>query len=112
MNKFGAEVRRLRNAKGYSLRTLGPLVNVGFTYLSKIESGKLDFGDAPSAELIIRLAETLDADADKLLLLAGRVPDSIANRIAEQPEVFLFLAKCSDRQLRQLVSQAESARSN
>jgi transcriptional regulator with XRE-family HTH domain len=102
MNRFGDRVRELRKTKGYSLRKLGPLVGVGFTYLSKVESGKLDFGDSPSSALIARLATALDADADELLLLAGRIPDSIADRIREQPEVFRVLARCDAEKLTQL----------
>lgn len=102
MNRFGERVRELRKAKGYSLRDLGPQVGVGFTYLSKVESGKLDFGDYPSSALIQRLAEALDADADELLLLAGRIPDSIADRIREQPDVFRILAKCNAEKLTRL----------
>jgi transcriptional regulator with XRE-family HTH domain len=102
MNTFGDRVRELRKAKGFSLRTLGPRVGVGFTYLSKVESGKLDFGDYPSSALIQRLAEALEADADELLLLAGRIPDSIADRIREQPEVFRVFAQCDAQRLSEL----------
>ncbi len=37
MNAFGDKIRELRQAKGYSLRQLAPLVGVGFSYLSKVE---------------------------------------------------------------------------
>ncbi len=97
MNRFGERVRELRKAKGYSLGALGQQVGVGFTYLSKVESGKLDFGDYPSSALIQRLAVVLDADADELLLLAGRIPDSIADRIREKPEVFECLLGATRR---------------
>jgi len=107
MNKFGSRIRELRKSQGYSLRSLAPLVGVGFTYLSKVESGKLGFSESPSADLIIRLAKTLDADADELMLMAGRVPDSITQRILEQPEVFRRLVQCNDRQLRKFVAQAD-----
>ncbi|MEL7263599.1 MAG: helix-turn-helix transcriptional regulator [Planctomycetota bacterium] len=43
MNEFGERIRELRKANGYSLRRLAPLVDVGFSYLSKVENGKLDF---------------------------------------------------------------------
>ena len=43
MSKFGDRIRELRKAKGYSLRQLAPLVGVGFSYLSKVERGRLDF---------------------------------------------------------------------
>ena len=94
MNIFGDRVRELRKSKGYSLRELAPKVGVGFTYLSKIETGKLDFGESPSASLIHRLADALDADEDELMLAARRVPGSIAALIFEHPELFLRLAKC------------------
>jgi transcriptional regulator with XRE-family HTH domain len=110
MNTFGDRIRKLRKAKGYSLRALGPLVGVGFTYLSKVESGKLDFGDHPSSALIQRLAEALEADADELLLLAGRIPDSIADRIREQPEVFRVFAQCDAEKLTELKELALQGR--
>jgi len=87
---------------GLSLRNLSPRVGVGFTYLSKVESGKLDFGDCPSSALIKRLAEALGADADELILLAGRIPESIAERIREQPEAFRVFAQCDARMLSEL----------
>ena len=51
MSRFGERIRELRKARGFTLRELSPKVGVGFTYLSKIESGKLDFGDYPSTAL-------------------------------------------------------------
>jgi transcriptional regulator with XRE-family HTH domain len=102
MNRFGERIRTLRKSKGLSLRNLSPRVGVGFTYLSKVESGKLDFGDYPSSALIKRLAEALGADADELILLAGRIPDSIAKRIREQPEAFRVFAQCDAQMLSEL----------
>lgn len=106
MNAFGQRVRELRNAKGYSLRELAPLVDVGFSYLSKVERGRLDFGNSPSESLIHRLAAVLEVDEDELLLMAGRIPASITNRILHQPDVFRRLAKCDDQQLERLAKQA------
>ncbi len=103
MNVFGDKVRELRKSKGYSLRQLAPKVDVGFTYLSKIERGKLDFGESPSANLIHRLADALDADEDELMLAAKRVPDSIASRIFEHPNIFLKLAKCDESEFSRFV---------
>ena len=109
MSDFGNRIRKLRKAKGHTLRSLALLVGVGFTYLSKIESGKLDFGDAPSADLIVRLAEVLDADADELLLMAGRIPEGIAARIRECPNEFRLLASCENGELKRIASQLSSA---
>ncbi|MEL7374120.1 MAG: helix-turn-helix transcriptional regulator, partial [Pseudomonadota bacterium] len=94
MNAFGEKIRELRRAKGYSLRTRAPMVGVGYRYLSKVENGKLDFGESPSEALIHRLAETLDGDENKLLMMAGRIPESISRRILDQPGAFRSLAQC------------------
>ena len=68
---FGERVRQLRISRGMTLRDLAPLVGVGFTYICKIENGRLDFGDYPSEGLIRKLAEALETDVDELLLLAA-----------------------------------------
>jgi transcriptional regulator with XRE-family HTH domain len=98
-NAFGDRIRELRKAKGYSLRKLAPLVGVGFSYLSKVENGRLDFDGSPSESLIHRLADVLEADEDELLLLARHLPKEMADRIFEQPEVFRLLSQCDNRQL-------------
>jgi transcriptional regulator with XRE-family HTH domain len=102
-NRFGQRVRQLRREKGLSLRNLAPKVGVGFTYLSKVENGRLDFGDYPSEALIHKLAEALEADEDELLLLAEKVPDRIKRRVVERPDVFGPLADLEDRELDRLL---------
>ena len=99
MNRFGQKVRELRQAKGLSLRDLAPHVGVGYTYLSKVENGRLDFGDYPSEALIHKLADALDADEDELLLLAEKVPEAIRRRVVERPDVFAALASLDDKSL-------------
>lgn len=106
MNAFGDRIRELRKSKGYSLRKLAPMVGVGFSYLSKVERGRLDFDGSPSESLIHRLADVLEADEEELLLLAHHIPDAIAKRIFDHPELFRVLARCSDRQLRVIEQQA------
>lgn len=102
---FGQRVRELRRAKKLSLRTLAPKVGVGFTYLSKVENCKLDFGDYPSEALIRKLAVALDADLDELFLLAEIVPDRIKKRVMERPDAFRRLAELKDRELDVVLSQ-------
>ena len=105
MDKFGDRIRELRKAKGYSLRQLAPLVGVGFSYLSKVECGKLDFAGNASVSLIQRLAEVLEADEDELLLSAGHIPKEMADCIFEQPEVYRILTRCDQKQLNSLVKR-------
>jgi len=94
---FGERIRELRQAKNLVQRTLGEMVGVSFTYVSKIENEKLDFGDYPSEELIHKLADALDGDADELLILAKKIPERLRTRIFEQPEAFLKIAELDDR---------------
>lgn len=96
---FGQKIRELRNAKGLNQRELGDLVGVSFTYISKVENEKLDFGDYPSEALIHRLADALGADEDELLLLAEKIPQRIKARVLERPDAFRQLADLDDTAL-------------
>ncbi|QDV56413.1 hypothetical protein Mal33_24030 [Rosistilla oblonga] len=109
MNEFGQRIRDLRRCQGIYL---APLVGVGYSYLSKVENGKLDFGDSPSEALIHRLADTLDGDEDQLLLMAGRIPESISRRILDQPEVFRVLAHCDDETLKSVANTVRRETAN
>jgi transcriptional regulator with XRE-family HTH domain len=80
---------------------------VGFTYISKVECGKLDFGEFPSESLIVRLAQALEADEDELMLLAQKVPASIRRRVIERPDAFRKLAGLDDRALDRLLKAAD-----
>src|SRR6516162_3820994 len=97
--RFGDRVRALRTAMGLSQRALGGRVGVSFTYISKVENGKLDFGDYPSEDLICRLAAALDADEEGLLLLAEKIPEAIRRRFFERPDAFRLIARLDDKRL-------------
>lgn len=90
-----------------TLRDLAPRVGVGFTYLSKVENGRLDFGDYPSEALIRKLAKALGADLDELFLLAEIVPDRIRKRVLERPDAFCRLAELKDRELDAVLRSVE-----
>ena len=96
---FGNRLRAMRTTKGLSQRALGERVGVSFTYISKVENGKLDFGDYPSEDLICRLAAALDADEEELLLLAEKIPEAIRRRFFERPDAFRLIARLDDRRL-------------
>lgn len=100
---FGIKVRQLRHAKGWSLRDLAVKVDVGFTYLSRVENERLNFGDYPSDTLIHKLADALDADEGELLLLAKRIPEPVKKRVLQRPDAFLAFATCDDATLDRLM---------
>jgi len=103
--KFGERVRELRHSKAWSLRDLAEKVDVGFTYLSRIENEHLNYGDYPSDALIHRLADALDADEEELLILAKRVPGPIHRRVLQRPDAFRAFAACDDKTLDMLLVQ-------
>lgn len=105
--KFGDRIRDLRKSKNLSQRALGDIVGVTFTYISKIESEKLDFGDYPSEDLIRRLAEALDTDVDELFLLAKKIPQQIRQRVMERPDAFRKFASLDDETLNKLLKDRE-----
>lgn len=104
---FGERVRELRKAKNLTLRDVAKKVNVNFTYLSKIENHKLDFGDYPSEDLIRKLAKSLGGDLDELLLLAQKIPADIKKRVIERPDAFRKFAKLDDETIDKLLEELE-----
>lgn len=105
--RFGEQIRGLRKAKGLSQRALGDKVGVSFTYISKVENEKLDFGDYPSEDLIRKLAEALEADVDELFLLAEKIPEQIRKRVMERPDAFRKFATLDDQTIDKLLDDLE-----
>jgi len=106
MKKFGDRVRQLRQAKGLGQRALAKMVGISLTYVSKIENHRLDFGDYPSTDVILRIAAALEADEDELLVLAKKIPERIHQRVLERPDAFSKLAELDDRELDRLMALA------
>jgi transcriptional regulator with XRE-family HTH domain len=104
---FGERLRELRRAKSLSQRALAERVGVNFTYLSRCETGTLDFAQYPSEDLIRRLAAALEADEDELLILARKVPPVIRERVFERPDVFGKLARLDDARLDHVVAEID-----
>ena len=100
---FGEYVKTLRNNCQLTQAQLAKRLDVSMSYISKVERGRLHFGDYPSEKFIHKLAEELDADEDELLMLADKVPLSIRRRIRERPEVFQVIAKMNDKQIDKLM---------
>jgi transcriptional regulator with XRE-family HTH domain len=76
---LGQMVRDGRKAMGYTQRELAERVEVNFTYVSKIENGRMDF--PPSDALIANLAWVLRLDRDSLFVAAGKCPPDLLERL-------------------------------
>jgi transcriptional regulator with XRE-family HTH domain len=104
---FGVRLRELRKTKNLSQRALADMVGINFTYLSKVESEKLDFAQYPSEDLIRKLAAALEADVDELLLLAKKIPTDIRERVIERPDAFRKIASLDDKTLDEILREIE-----
>ena len=87
---FGKRLREARRDKGYSQRELASLVDVDYTYLSKLENNRADY--PPKEDVIRALAHHLELDAEELSYLAGRIT-------AEDAKVVQELAKTHQKQM-------------
>jgi len=59
--------------------------------------------------LLESLAQELDASAEELILLADRVPPSLADKVHAHPEAFIALAQLDDQQLNRVLQLAGAA---
>ncbi len=87
---FGKSIRTARRDKGYSQRELATLVEVDYTYLSKLENNRAEY--PPKEDVIRALAQHLELDAEKLSYLAGRITAADAKVVQE-------LAKTHQKQM-------------
>ncbi|MBE0427821.1 MAG: helix-turn-helix transcriptional regulator [Nitrospirae bacterium] len=90
---LGKTLKELRRQRGLTLRDLSKLVDLNFTYLSKIENGKIEY--TPSAEKIRAIAEALNADELALLKLANKVPPELKS-IADNVKARDFFRRAKD----------------
>ena len=94
-------LRSLRKQAQMSQRDLAERIGIDFTYLSKIENGRVE----PPSEAVLRniakeLAEALGEDeiemADGLITLAGKIPSDLAATLSRNPEAVRFLRSIGD----------------
>lgn len=94
---FGSRIRQLRVDQGISLRDFAGIIGIDFTYLSKIENGKVD---PPSEDKIRLIARELGEAEEELLALAGKFSTEKMRKVVEEhPEVGKLLRKIQSRQL-------------
>jgi transcriptional regulator with XRE-family HTH domain len=85
---FGAHIKRLREARGLSIRELSRRVDVESSYVSKVERDEVK---PPGEETIVKLAHELGENPHVLLGLAGKVSSEIQRIILKRPLLFAAL---------------------
>jgi transcriptional regulator with XRE-family HTH domain len=80
--KFGAFVRREREAREIGLREMSKMIGVSPTYLSKVERDEFP---PPAEDKVKAIAKIINCDADDLLARAGRVSSDLSDIIKRHP---------------------------
>src|SRR5437762_2335899 len=96
MNDFAITLREKRRAVQLSQRRLAELAGVDFSYISKLENGRLP---APASDTILRLAKVLNCPAEEFLAAAKKMPEGMEDSLSAQPEALRFLQEASDLKL-------------
>ncbi len=98
---FRERLRSLRKEAQMSQRDLAERIGVDFTYLSKIENGRVD----PPSESVIKniareLAVVLERDetelGDELITSAGKIPSDLAATLSRNPGAVQLLRSIGD----------------
>lgn len=93
---FGQIFRDKRRTAGVSQRRLAELAGVDFSYISKVENGRLP---PPAADTLARLAKVIACPAEELLAAAQKLPTGVETRISGDPAAVRFLQEASDLNL-------------
>ena len=92
-DRFGAFIRREREAKEIGLREMAKMIGVSPTYLSKVERDEFP---PPAERRVKNIANVLNLDPDELLARAGKVASDLTEIIKRQPrEAAIFLRSTS-----------------
>ena len=88
--RFGAFVRREREAKEIGLREMAKMIGVSPTYLSKVERDEFS---PPAEDKVKAIAEIIKCDTDELLARAGRVSSDLSDIIKRHPRELAALLR-------------------
>lgn len=87
---FAETLREIRTKKGLGIKTLAKALDVNYTYISKIENSK----QVPSEAFIEKIAKVFNCDEEELRVLAGKIPEDIAEILKNNPkEAINYLRK-------------------
>ncbi len=92
-NYFGSALRGFRREARLSQRDLAEKVGVDFSYISKIENGRLP---PPSADTIVQICKILNIPPKDLLALTGKIPSDITQTIAKNSTAQEFLREVQE----------------
>ena len=87
-NLFGEMLREKRRAAGISQRDLADKIGVDFSYISKLENGRLP---PPAADTLVEICRVLNIEPEELLALTGKLPSEIQKGVSSSEAAQQFL---------------------
>ena len=90
IRELGKKIKTLRKERELTQEQLARQIGVNYTYISKIEKGRLPY--TPSQETLRLLARALNVDSFELLDLAEKMPDELVS-MSNSPSARDFLRK-------------------
>ena len=93
MNTFGDVLRQKRRDAGLSQRKLAQEAGVDFSYVSKLENGRLP---APAADTVTRFATIIGCPPEELLAAAKKMPSAVNASVSADPAAQRFLQEASN----------------
>ena len=94
-DSFGKKIRDLRVNSEVGLREMARLINKSPGYLSDVEH---DHVPPPSEDVILKIAEAMNADKKELLAVAQKMDPEISSYVAREPEAADFLRMAKDKE--------------
>lgn len=92
-NTFGAALRQKRRAAGLTQRDLAERTNLDFSYISKLENGRLP---PPAADTVVLICQHLGVPPSELLALTGKLPSAVQQTIGTSPTAQEFLREAQE----------------
>lgn len=109
---LGRALRERRRAAGLSQRELAERTNLDFSYISKLENGRLP---PPAADTIVAISRVLRVPPEELLALTRKLPSEVQQAVSSSPVAQRFLLEAqrlelSDAEWRRLVDSLHQLR--
>src|SRR5579862_1169231 len=86
--RFGPALRDHRRAAGLSQRELAARTGLDFSYISKVENGRLP---PPAADTIVAICQVLDIPPEDLLALTRKIPSAVQQTVSSSKAAQQFL---------------------
>jgi HTH-type transcriptional regulator, competence development regulator len=93
---FGPALRDRRRSAGLSQRELAARTGLDFSYISKVENGRLP---PPAADTIVALSRVLAISPEDLLALTGKIPSDVRQTVSSSRAAQQFLREAQQMAL-------------